>query len=405
MTTVNGTEGILAGMRLVEVSAFVAAPLGGMTLAQMGAEVIRLDLPTGGLDYRRWPVTNDNVSLFWAGLNKAKRSVTIDFTKPEGRELAQALITAEGEYAGMLLTNMPPKGWLSYESLCEKREDMIQLTIKGTRNGESAVDYTINPKVGIPSITGPEGHEGVVNHVLPAWDLITGQTAAVGLLAAERHRRLSGKGRHVSLALEDVALASVANLGFTAEAELGQERERVGNDLFGAFGRDFVTADGHRVMVVGLTGKQWSGLCKATGIVERINELSEKLGVNLRLEGERFKARNEIAALITPWVASRSLAEVATAFDEHKVCWSKYQTVKEMVEHDPACSTANPLFKKVDQYGVGEVLVPAVPLDFGTDQLSAQPAPRLGADTDEVLSAVLGLASGEIGALHDKGLL
>ena len=244
-----------------------------------------------------------------------------------------------------------------------------------------------------------------MNHVLPAWDLITGQMAAVGLLAAERHRRLSGKGRHVSLALEDVALASVANLGFTAEAELGQERERVGNDLFGAFGRDFTTADGHRVMVVGLTGKQWSGLCKATSIVEKINDLGEKLGVNLRLEGERFKARNEIAALITPWVASRSLAEVATAFDEHKVCWSKYQTVKEMVEHDPACSTANPLFKKVDQYGVGEVLAPAVPLDFGTDQLSAQPAPRLGADTDEVLSTVLGLASGEIGALHDKGLL
>ena len=69
---------ILAGLRLVEASAFVAAPLGGMTLAQLGADVIRIDALGGGLDYRRWPVTDDNVSLFWAGLNQGKRSVAID---------------------------------------------------------------------------------------------------------------------------------------------------------------------------------------------------------------------------------------------------------------------------------------------------------------------------------------
>ncbi len=78
---------LLAGMRVVEASAFVAAPLGGMTLAQLGADVIRIDPPGGGLDHRRWPVTDDNVSLFWCGLNKGKRSVCIDLGHAEGREL------------------------------------------------------------------------------------------------------------------------------------------------------------------------------------------------------------------------------------------------------------------------------------------------------------------------------
>ena len=136
---------VLKGMRLVEVSAFVAAPSGGMALAQMGAEVIRIDPPRGGLDYRRWPVIeqeqgNNNISLFWAGLNKHKKSVAIDFIQPEGQELAQQMITAPGVDAGLLLTNMPPRGWLDYGTLKQQRSDLIQLTVQGDRNGGSAVD-------------------------------------------------------------------------------------------------------------------------------------------------------------------------------------------------------------------------------------------------------------------------
>ncbi|MGQ0619965.1 MAG: CoA transferase [Panacagrimonas sp.] len=399
------TPGILQGLRVVEVSAFVAAPLGGMTLAQLGADVIRIDPPTGGLDYRRWPVTSDNTSLFWAGLNKSKRSVAIDINKPEGRELAQALITAPGEDAGILLTNFPPRGWLEYESLKARRADLIQLTIQGDHKGSSAVDYTVNPKVGIPYLTGPLGHEGAVNHVLPAWDLITGQMAAVGLLAAERHRRRTGEGQHIKLALEDVALAALGHLGFIAEAQLGQERPRYGNDLFGAFGRDFVTADGVRIMVVGLTSKQWRSLCIATGIADAVKALAARLGMNLDLEGERFKARDEIAAIIGPWISTRPLSDVAATFDAQSVCWERYQTVKQLVDSDPACSEANPMFRNVAQPGIGNLLSPSTPLDFASGRAPAQPAPRLGADTEEVLCTVLSLSSSEIRRLHHQGVV
>ncbi|AOE86780.1 CoA transferase [Pseudomonas sp. TCU-HL1] len=396
---------ILKGLRVIEASAFVAAPLGGMTLAQLGAEVIRIDGLQGGLDYRRWPVSDDGTSLFWAGLNKSKRSVCLDLGSPQGRELARALIVAPGEDAGILLTNLPPRGWLDYEALRTERQDLIQLTVQGDRSGGSAVDYTVNPRLGLPYLTGPQATEGAVNHVLPAWDLITGQMAALGLLAAERQRRRQGTGQHVKLALEDVALAVMAHLGFLAEAQNGQQRQRYGNDLFGAFGRDFLTGDGERIMVVGLTLKQWRNLCEATGIVEQVRLLETRLGVDLSLEGERFRAREELAALIAPWVAARTLAQLREAFDSCSVCWSRYQSVSQLLHEDPACSEANPMFRQLDQPGIGPVLSPAIPLRFDEQRLPAQPAPRLGADTEAVLTELLGLSCAEVGRLHDQGVV
>jgi len=399
-------DGILCGMRVVEASAFVAAPLGGMTLAQMGAEVIRIDALQGGLDFRRWPVTENNVSLFWCGLNKAKRSVALDLAAAEGRELAMAIICAAGDDAGMLLTNFPPRGWLSYEALCAKRSDLIQLTIQGDRHGGSAVDYTVNPKMGLPLLTGPADSPDVVNHVLPAWDIATGHLAAAGLLAAERHRRRTGAGQHVKLALEDVALASMGHLGFIAEAQLGRRRERVGNYLYGAFGRDFVCADGARVMVVGLTPKQWRSLCEATSQSDEMARLEARLGLDFRKEGDRYRARQEIAGLVEGWIATRTLKEIAAAFDARGVCWSPYQSVQQLVESDPACSIANPLFNLTEQPGVGKILAPGPALNFAAfGRTPAEAAPLLGEHTEQVLCELVGISSSEFGKLRDRGVV
>src|SRR5215475_8610734 len=130
----------LTGLRVVEGSAFVAAPLGGMTLAQLGADVIRFDQIGGGLDYRRWPVAADGQSLFWAGLNKGKRSIQIDLRSPRGRELASALITAPGETNGVFLTNFPARDWLNYEGLTQRRRDLIMVALTGNPDGTSEVD-------------------------------------------------------------------------------------------------------------------------------------------------------------------------------------------------------------------------------------------------------------------------
>ncbi|MBC7438117.1 MAG: CoA transferase, partial [Bdellovibrionales bacterium] len=388
-------NGILSGMRIIEAAAFVAAPLGGMTLAQMGADVIRIDTLGGGLDYRRWPVTQDNTSLFWCGLNKSKRSVALDLGSAEGREIAMALITAPGDDAGMLITNFPPRGWLDHDKLKARREDLIQLTVQGDRNGGSAVDYTINSRVGIPYITGDESGAAAnvaVNHVLPAWDLVTGQMVAVGLLAAERHRLKTGQGQHVKLALEDVALAAVSHLGLIAEAQLGHARERHGNELFGAFGKDFSTADGERLIIVGLTLKQWQAICNAMGLNEQVKALATQSGLDLNLEGNRFKARKELGVMVQAWMARHTYAEAAAALTQQGACWGKYQSLTQLVTQDEACSPANPMFSTVDQPGVGPCLAAGLPLNFsGMKRIPAGAAPMLGAHTEQVLSEMLGV--------------
>ncbi len=389
---------VLKGMRVVEASAFVAAPSGGMALAQMGADVIRIDPVGGGLDHHRWPVDKDGTSLFWCGLNKGKRSVAIDLSCAEGRELASAIATAPGPGAGIVLTNLPARGWLDHDKLRALRRDLVQLTFQGTRDGGSAVDYTINPRMGLPFITGPGG--GVVNHVLPAWDLIAGQMIALGVLAADRARATTGEGQHVRLSLEDVALAVMSHLGLVAEAQLGQERRSFGNYLFGAFGRDFLCADGERVMIGGLTRKQWRSLCVATGLTQALEQLARRLGRNLDLEGERFEARHEISEILTPWFGARSLVQVRETLDQHGVCWGRYQSVRQLVDEDPACSEANPMFSKVEQPGVGGLLTAATPYDYvGGRREPAEPAPRLGQHTEQVLSELLGMGQSQFGEL------
>ena len=94
-------HGILSGLRIVEGTAFVAAPSGGMTLAQLGADVIRFDPLGGSLDIGRWPLTRDGISLCWAGLNKGKRSLAVDLRDPRGQELLRQLICAPGENSGI----------------------------------------------------------------------------------------------------------------------------------------------------------------------------------------------------------------------------------------------------------------------------------------------------------------
>jgi 2-methylfumaryl-CoA isomerase len=372
----------------------------------MGADVIRIDTLGGGLDYRRWPVTEDNTSLFWCGLNKSKRSVALDLARPEGRELALALACAPGENAGLFLTNFPPRGWLAHDKLRARRADLIQLTLMGDRHGGSAVDYSVNARVGVPLFTGDPAAEGPVNHVLPAWDLITGQMVAVGLLAAERHRRRTGEGQHVKLALQDVGLAVMNHLGFIEEARRGEPRQRHGNELFGAFGRDFATADGQRVMVVGLTLKQWRTLCDALGIQAEVDALGARLGLDLAQEGNRFRARRELARIVGDRIAARSRADLARDFDRLGVCWGPYQDIATLVAEDPECSPANPMFSTVLQPGVGEMLAAGIPLDFSArERLPARPAPRLGEHTEEVLHELLGLPPEEFGRLHDRGVV
>ena len=399
--------GILHGMRVVEGSAFIAAPLGGMTLAQLGADVIRFDPIGGGLDYRRWPITDQGTSLFWHGMNKGKRSLQIDIRKPEGQEIVRELLGLPDPDAGMFLTNFPARGWLAYDELKRAREDLIYVNILGDRHGGSAVDYTVNCAVGFTDATGDPASDNPVNYVLPAWDNITGQMAAVSLLAAERHRRQSGQGQYLSIALKDVALATTGHLGNIAEVQINDaDRARHGNYLYGGFGRDFVSSDGKRLMLVGLTLRQWGSIVKATGIEAHLPALEQQMKLDFSKEGDRFLAKEPLSDLVQQWFSDKPMKQILGALHETGVCFGPYQTFREMVQDDPDCSEDNPLFQTVMQPGIGEYLVPGSPIRFSVvDNLPSLVAPRLGEHTDQILGEDLGLDSAAIGRLHDARIV
>jgi len=402
------TAGMLHGLRVIEGCAFVAAPLGGMTLAQLGADVIRFDPIGGGLDYHRWPLTRDGVhSLFWDGLNKGKRSIAVDIRSPRGQELLTALICAPGADAGIFSTNFPARGWLGYEQLRQQRDDLIMVNLLGRRDGGSEVDDTVNPQVGFPTITGATPSSSPVNHVFPAWDAIAGNMLAVAILAAERHRSRTQHGQLVTLALKDVALAMLGHLGMIGEVSVADsDRARYGNYLYGAFGRDFETHDGARVMVVGLTDMQWKTLVAATDLEREFAALGATLSLDLSLEGNRFLARESIAALFEPWFRARDLTAVRTQLDAHRVTWAPYRSVRDALAYDTDLSAANPIFAPVSHPDTGTYLTPGSPLHFSaSDRVPPRPAPRLAAHTDEVLLDILGLSTAQVGALHDDGIV
>ena len=394
----------LSNVRIVEVSAFVAAPLGGMTLAQLGADVIRIDPIGGNIDIARWPLAPDGTSLYWASLNKAKRSVCLALNTPQGQELAQAVICAPGEDSGALLTNLPGSGWMDYDTLAKQRADLIMLRLIGSSDGTAAIDYTVNSAAGFPLATGRGGEP--VNHVLPAWDVAAGLYLATGFLAADRARRRTGRGQEITLALSDVAFATVCNLGYLADVRVnGAVRPPIGNDLYGAFGRDFLLKDGRRIMLCAISNRQWRAIGKATGLVERLAMIGPLMDVDMDTEGGRFTARHAICAVLEPWFAARALPEVRAAFEGGGVLWGPYQDFGQLAEEDPRASPANPIFAEIEQAGVGRLLANTVPLRFDLGQRPPAPAPRLGEHTEAVLTDLLGLSAAQYGKLHDAGVV
>ncbi|NKQ57029.1 2-methylfumaryl-CoA isomerase [Amycolatopsis sp. K13G38] len=386
----------LHGLRIIECASFVAAPSACMTLAQLGADVIRVDPIGGAADYRRWPVAPSGTSLYWTALNRGKRSVAVNMRSDEGRELVTALVAE----AGILVDNVVGRRWMSYENLSARRADLIHLHLQGHADGRPAVDYTVNAEVGVPTITGRESDAAPVNHVLPAWDLVTGMTVTTGVLAALHERTATGQGAYIEVALADVATAGVANLGWLGEARLrGAERPKHGNHVYGSFGTDFETADGERVMVVALTEHQWHALRKVTGTEDVFSALEPALNVDLNQEADRYRVRETIAAILRPWFAARPLPVVAEDLNSARVLWGRYRGMPELVD-DPS-----PVLSTVDQPGIGEVPSARSPLRWGGEYGGTASAPGLGEHTETVLSDVLGLSTTEIARLHDAGVV
>ena len=398
---------LLNDLSIIEASSFVASPTAGLYCAQMGAEVIRVDHKEGGLDYDRYMLTKEGRSLSWENLNRAKKSVALDLRSGEGRELLVELSAKTGN----LITNLPEKSFLSHEAVAANCPELVSVRIMGWHDGRQAMDFTVNAASGYPLMCGPEEWDlrtaPPVNQVLPAWDFITGAYCAFALIAAIRNRDHTGEGSELRVPLGDVAIGTVANSGAMAEMLYrGDDRERLGNAIWGAFGRDFRSQDGTRFMVAALTAKQWAGLVKAFDVEEEIASLESECGVRFA-DGDdpRFKHRHALFDLFQSRAETMDWDELARRMGAEGCTFERYRTMHEAA-NDPVLVDDNPLFTRTSANPSG-FEYPAtrsfanIP---GRDAGGPAPAPYLGQHTEEVLAERLGLSSGAIGALVDRDI-
>jgi 2-methylfumaryl-CoA isomerase len=380
----------LAGLRVIEVGSFIAVPAAGLALRQLGARVIRVDPVGGAPDIGRWPLGRDGRSLYWAGLNRGKESVVLDLAAAAGQSTLRRLVSSGGPAGGILLSNIAGKPWLSDELLRRDRPDLIYLQVLGRADGGPAVDYTVNAASGLAYATGPEGGPGPVNQALPAWDLLAASHTALAVLAALRRRESTGDGAFLQIALEDVALSTLTTLGFLPEAHLRlRNRAPHGNYLYGTFGADMPLSDGSRIMIVALTARQWDSLLELTGTARAVSALEPALDADFRTEGDRYLHRHVLAALMRPWFAARRLDEAAAALGGSRVLWAPFRRFTDVVR-DLGPGQGSPAVAEIAEEGFGEMLATAGPVRLPGDSVPPARAPRLGQDTESVLTELLG---------------
>lgn len=400
-------DGSLADVRVIEVSAFVAAPFAGMVLGQLGADVIRVDPIDGPPDQDRWPVSPEGTSFFWSGLNKGKRSIRLDTRREEGAEIFRALV-GSGSDGGVLLTNVPALGRLGgYDGLRAQAPALVMLEMMGNVDGSSEVDYTVQPATGIPMITGPYAVGEPANSPLPTWDLLLGLYAVIGIADAVARRRITGEGAHLSIALSDVAFSTVGHLGRLGAAQAGLPvEERAGNDLQGGYGEAFATRDGRWAMVVALTDRQWQALTAAVDTDGRVRRALEAAGADVSHAISRFSNRELISALLRPWFRSRSIAEVAEELDRTDASWSPFRTFSEVLDDHRVDPIRNDMWADLHQPGIGPIRTPGSPLRSG-GRVIAPPArsPRPAQHTQDILTSILGLTPAHITQLINTGII
>ena len=399
---------VLSGLSIIEASSFVASPTAGLYCAQMGAEVIRVDHKAGGLDYDRYMLMAEGRSLSWENLNRAKKSVALDLQSPQGRELLVELAARTGQ----MITNLPVESFLSHARVAEQRADLVSVRIMGWHDGRQAMDFTVNAASGYPLMTGPAEWDMAtappINQVLPAWDFITGAYCAFALLAGLRHRDATGEGSELRVPLGDVAIGTMANSGAMAEMLYrGADRERLGNAIWGAFGRDFVSRDGKRFMVAALTPKQWGAMIDGFDVAAEVAALERELGVDFASgDRPRFDNRHALFDLFQRAADRFDYADLADQLAKAGATFERYRTMHEAA-NDPVLVADNPLFGPSPANPSG-FAYPATRSFANIPEREAgdpRPAPYLGEHSEEVLTERLGMASGEIARLIDAGIV
>jgi CoA:oxalate CoA-transferase len=392
--------GPLKGIRVIDLSWVLSGPFATMVLADLGADVIKVERPgTGDLARRNGPFI-DSLSSYFMSINRGKRSITLDLSKPRGKEILLALV----ERADILVENFVPgtmkRLGLDYEVLKEHNPRLIYASISGFgQTGpyaqRPALDVIVQGMAGTLSITGePDGPPVRVGTSIG--DITASLFAVIGILAALQERQVSGRGQALDISMLDSQVAILEN-AIARYFATGQVPRRLGtrHPVTTPF-QAFRTRDGY--IVVAVMDDQWPLFCKAIGRVDL-------------LEDERFKSgysRTQHYHLLEPIFNEAMLKKTSQEWLEELsalgIPCGPVNSIDRVVE-DPQVVHRG-MIKEVPHKRLGRVKVVNSPIKLSrTPPEVERPAPDLGEHTEEVLKELLGMGDEELSALRAEGII
>lgn len=401
---------MLAGIRVLDLSRVLAGPWAGQTLADLGAEVIKVERPGRGDETRGWgppfhaaPDGSNGPAAYYLSCNRGKRSVAIDFSRPEG----QALVRSLAAKSDIVLENFRPGGLERFDldpaSLRRDYPHLIYCSISGfgqtgPYRERSGYDLLVQAMGGLMSITGAPDEDGgePVKAGVALTDILTGLYATVGCLAALREREQTGQGRHIDLSLMDVQVATLANQAMNYLVG-GQVPGRMGSAHPNIVPyQAFATADEHMVICVG-NDEQFQRLCAAIGRKEIADNPA------YRHNADRVAHRDDLVPLLESLFATRPRAEWLEKLESAGVPAGPVNDMAQVFD-DPQVRHRG-LEQTASHAALGEVPGIANPLGTGFNQSATEPPPKLGEHTEAILETLAGVDATTLARLRADGVI
>lgn len=405
--------GALSGLRVLDLSRVLAGPWASQTLADMGAEVIKIERPGAGDDTRGWgpPFAKDangndtTEAAYYLTANRGKKSLTIDITKPEGQEIvrniaAQSDVVLENFKVGGLA-----KYGLDYATLSALNPKLVYCSITGfgqdgPYKDRPGYDFMIQGMGGLMSITGapdsaPGGQPMKVGVAVA--DIFTGLYATIGILAALRHRDATGEGQYIDLALLDVQAAVLANQAMNY-LTTGNAPGRLGNAHPNIVPYEaFPTADGYLILAVG-NDSQFKSFCAVAGLDDL--PADERYATNRN----RVANRDTLVPLIRQAMVLKTTDEWIAALEKANVPCGPINTLDRVFDNPQVKHRG--LVKHLDHPTVSTVPTVGNPIRFSKTPITDEKAPpMLGQHSDEILRKVADLSDDQIAKLRDAGIV
>ncbi|MBZ9741634.1 MULTISPECIES: CaiB/BaiF CoA transferase family protein [unclassified Mesorhizobium] len=379
----------LKGVRVVELARILAGPWAGQLLADLGADVIKVESPDGGDDTRKWGppfvMSHDGENLsaaYYHSCNRGKRSIAIDFSTPDGAETVRRLVaTADVLIENFKLGGLKKYG-LDYQSLKAINPRLVYCSITGFgQDGPYApragYDFIIQAMAGMMSITGEAGREPQKAGVAIS-DIFTGLYSVIAIQAALRHAGQTGEGQHIDMALFDTQISALGNQNLNYLVS-GKSPVQMGNAHMNIAPYEVLPVrDGHIILAVGNDG-QFAKFCNAVGLDDL--PANPDFATNPARVANRVELRARIIEALKSWDRDPLLAKLEAA----SVPASPINTIGQMFA-DPQTIARGMRLDLDDGHGNRLPSVRAPMVMSGTPLVYERPSPRLGEHTDEILA-------------------